>query len=237
MNSNRMNDFFHNSDYGDSYDSVKWNFPQDSLKIFYIEGYPYKVRDSRETAEYLHYIRTEIDRLTECLSYIDEDFVRKVYNSTRDTQNKFPIDETFEGLRIFMDIHKERPRSIESLPAPFHKRNGTSSKYLLSEFPYKKYMGKCPAFEGLNQPKLRVMTHEKPVGLDGQMRAGYRDVFLDLGVIKRNGLKEFRELIIHELSHTAASHVNFYDDNHHFDFKVAEKILGHCAKQIGFMAR
>ena len=83
-----------------------------------------------------------------------------------------------------------------------------------------KEIPKGTKFEGLSKPKMRYIDENgKYIGRDKNMRALYRDVFVDLDTEDLDGL------IIHELAHIACNHVNYYDDNHGKDFKWAESIL------------
>ena len=81
-------------------------------------------------------------------------------------------DEEFaNGVRIFLDIHKEFPRSIDHVPMIFRERvikDDYSSKFLISDIPKsKKGEKKIPNLLGLNKPKMRHWTNNPPVGKDG----------------------------------------------------------------------
>ena len=75
-------------------------------------------------------------------------------------------------------------------------------------------------FDGLNKPKFRFYDTNSPnIGKDGQMRASYRDIFLNLGVANLD------KLIIHELAHSFCNHVQYREDDHGEDFVEAEKFI------------
>jgi hypothetical protein len=57
------------------------------------------------------------------------------------------------------------------------------------------------------------------IGKDGKLRAGYRDIFLNVKV------KKLDELLIHELSHDMCNHVRYREDDHGKDFEKAYTIL------------
>ena len=57
-----------------------------------------------------------------------------------------------------------------------HKDNEGTSNYLLSQ------MREDTGFQGMNKPKKRVRTGQEFVGADEDIRARYRDIFLDIDV-------------------------------------------------------
>jgi len=197
-------------DYGDTYDSVKWNFDESDMTVFYADNdyYPYK-STTRKKANKLSYLRHNIRELCDNIER-NTDIIKK---STHNI-------EYLHGIDLFLNIHKEYEyTNFMSLPEPFRtfaSNNLPTSRYLLSEIP------KGTGFQGLNKPKLRHSRSDYvEIGKDGKGRAVYRDIFLDLD-ISDNKLKK---LIIHELAHTGANHINFFPDNHHADFQFFEKLI------------
>lgn len=197
-------------DPGDKYDSFKWDSKWDSpgsgLKQVYIDGYLYKVNNI-ESAKKLHKLRLNIDKLAARL--VDKlDYLYKTES-----------EEFVNGVLIFLDIHGTYERSKKDrifLVPGFNSL--ITSKFLLSEIPY----GDKTGFEGLCIPRYRAyIKGEFPVGLDKNMRATYRDIFLNLNMSK----KELKDLIIHEISHTGCNHCTFIPDNHGFIFKKFEALL------------
>ena len=81
-------------------------------------------------------------------------------------------------------------------------------------------------FEGLNKPKKVHFTNEINIGPDKNLRAKYRIIFLTL---RKNGkletIKSLKNLIAHELTHTALNHVQWRDDDHGPEFKIMYKII------------
>lgn len=211
-------------DPGDLYDSLKWDFPEDSLEVVYIDNYPYKVRkrgskeETRKKAVQLSKMRKDINKLCDALIDNPELWFHPE-----------PNDFT-EGIKIFLDVHGEFKRDPNYVPEQFHKRimaGRPSSKYLISELPKRGSKSQYPPFLGLNKPKLRHITGEYPVGSDGSLRCGYRDVFL------RHDVKgpELRSLVLHELSHTGANHCQWRDDDHGRDFAQVENLLTKLANE------
>tara|TARA_B100001287_G_scaffold80758_1_gene67238 strand:+ start:105 stop:614 length:510 start_codon:yes stop_codon:yes gene_type:complete len=82
-------------------------------------------------------------------------------------------------------------------------------------------------FEGLNKPKEVEPTSGPSVGEDGKLRANYRKIFLtlrnDKGKLKT--LKKLKNLIAHELTHTAMNHVRWRDDDHDEKFNYYNKLI------------
>lgn len=186
-------------DYGDIHDPVKWDFDESNIPIFIINNYVYKAR-SIENAKLLASIRRKIDILCD---NIDKDR----YNWTVNKDN----------VELFLGIHKEYYYDPDVLPEPFHsisKKNLKTSRYLLSEIPSK------TMWAGLNKPKMRFRESSGLlIGTDGDQRPLYRDIFLDLKV------PNLDKLVIHELAHTMANHVNYRPDDHKYDFKVCENLI------------
>jgi hypothetical protein len=81
-------------------------------------------------------------------------------------------------------------------------------------------------FQGLNKPKNVIPTNEIDIGPDKNLRAQYRVIFLTLR--KNNKLlpiKFLKNLIAHELAHTALNHVTWRDDDHGGQFKLIYEII------------
>jgi hypothetical protein len=229
-----------NNDPGDKYDSTKWDFDESDLIVIYINNYPYKINNTNDhqknlsRANRLAYIRSEIDRLCfELCSQIEDGLI-----------NKEP-DSVINGVFIFLDLHAELPRTNKDLihfTRIFNNKlrsDKVSSRYLISEIPRSAKSG----FIGLNIPRMRYRDPREPfVGPDQNIRACYRDVFLNDIIVhnsirSKEDLDELRSLIIHELAHSLACHVTFRDDDHGPDFKKAEKILSKIANKINFLPR
>ncbi len=197
----------YSNDPGDRYDSIKWDFREDTMPIFIIGKYPYKAKNIKN-AQKLAYLRQLIDSL--CDNLIEN----------RDNwENSTDKEEYIEGIYVFLKIHCEQYYDTDSLPEPFYTislRGLTTSRYLLSEMP------KGTIYDGLSKPKMRYNDPNEPsVGKDGSSRALYRDIFLNLNLND----KALKKLIIHELAHTAANHVYYRPDDHHADFKWAENLI------------
>ena len=81
-------------------------------------------------------------------------------------------------------------------------------------------------FVGLNKPKNVHLTNESNIGPDKNLRAEYRVIFLTL---RENGklktIKSLKNLIAHELTHTALNHVQWRDDDHGPEFKMIYEII------------
>jgi hypothetical protein len=207
---------FYIDDYGDKFDKppykepgMAWDFPEDNIQEYMIDNYVYKAKNSK-SAKILSSLRKKIDKL--CLNLINSK--DEWYNSTK---NQSYLD----GVDIFLGIHCELYHNPDFLPKDFiHEYNNNTkiktSKYLLSEIPH------GTPFDGLNKPKMRYADNIAPhVGKDGNIRATYRDIFLNLSK-SQNILKK---LLIHELAHTMANHVQFRPDDHHADFIWAENLI------------
>ena len=202
-----VDQLFSNYDPGDQHDKMKWDFPETKgFMAIYIDGYPYKVlknqssRDRHKVANTLHSLR----QLTNKVCKDIEKYEPKTHN-----------------IDVFLDIHQETPpiRGV-NLMKPFKRRGQqyrTHSNYLISQIP------KTTGFEGLNKPKERYVTDQPFVGPDKNLRAEYRDVFLNL--TPKTSINDIMDLWIHELAHTMANHVRYRPDDHHEDFQEAEKLL------------
>ena len=82
-------------------------------------------------------------------------------------------------------------------------------------------------FIGLNKPKEVHLTTEPPIGPDKNLRAKYRVIFLQLrdsnGKLKN--VESLKNLISHELAHTALNHVTWKDDNHPPEFYEMQRTI------------
>lgn len=194
-------------DYGDHYDSEKWDFDETNIPVHYIGKYPYKAY-SKSNAQKLANIREQIDNL--CYNLI---------NSKNEWEQSTNNQEYLDGVNLFLGLHNEYDHDPHTLPSPFFEiasKGIPVSRYLLSEIP------SGTKFMGLNKPKFRYLDKRlPPVGKDGKGRALYRDIFLDLN---KND-KQLKSLVVHELAHSLANHIMYRPDDHHADFKWAEKLL------------
>lgn len=95
-------------DHGDLFDSEKWDFPEDNIPKYIINGHLYKANNNKN-AEKLASIRDSIDVLCSNL----KNNKKEIHKSTK---NK----EYLRGLDLFLEIHNTE-----------HLR----SRYLLSEIP------------------------------------------------------------------------------------------------------
>ena len=81
-------------------------------------------------------------------------------------------------------------------------------------------------FDGLNKPKNIHVTNEISIGPDKNLRAQYRTIFLTL---RKNGklktITSLKNLIAHELTHTALNHVQWRNDDHGPEFKIMYNII------------
>ena len=185
-------------------DEDKWEFREDHIPVVYDNiGYPYKV-STPDGLSKLIIIRDKIRKL--CYNLIGNEYT-------------WQGSKGAYGVHIFLDLHCEFPKESNQLPSPFYEiaqHNYPVSKYLLSEMP------KGNKHMGLNKPRMRHIDFMAPkVGKDGQLRAMYRDIFLDLG----NSDNDLKNLVIHELAHSMANHIVYRPDDHHADFKWAEKLI------------
>jgi len=200
-------------DPGDRYDKMKWDFNEKKgYTTIYIEDYPYKVikkgsrEDQEEIASKLYIVRQLINDLSDCISRHRNEFPKNMQNM----------------IDIFLDIHQEKKfeRDVD-LPPIFKKREKstypTHSNFLLSQIP------SSTGFMGLNKPKNRYLTDQPNVGPDKNIRAEYRDIFLNIN--KDTKYDYIISLLIHELSHTMANHVRWRPDDHGKDFTSCEKLL------------
>lgn len=82
-------------------------------------------------------------------------------------------------------------------------------------------------FDGLNKPKEVKYTNFQGIGKDGQLRAKYRLIFLNLrdSNNRLKSISRLKKLIAHELAHTALNHVRWRDDDHGKDFESMNKII------------
>lgn len=194
-------------DPGDYFDAEKWDFPENNIPVHWIGKYPYKTH-SLSNAEKLANIRSKIDELC--------------YNieSNRKQWSKLTNNQSYlDGVNVFLGLHNEYHHDPHTLPSPFYKialKSVPTSRYLLSEIP------RGTKFDGLNKPKMRYVDKRLPlVGKDGNGRALYRDIFLNLN----KSDKALTDLVIHELAHSMANHIMYRPDDHHADFKWAENLI------------
>jgi hypothetical protein len=193
-------------DIGDTDDDEKWDFREDNIPVHLIGKYPYKTR-SLKNAQKLAEIRNQVDEL--CYNLENN---RNVWGRTNN-------QEYIDGVNVFLGLHNEYHHDPSTLPSPFYeiaKRGLPTSRYLLSEIPA------GTLFAGLNKPKMRYADKRLPfVGKDGNGRALYRDIFLDLN----RSDKSLENLVIHELSHSMANHIRYRPDDHHADFNWCEALI------------
>jgi len=192
-------------DDGDKYDAEKWDFFEGNIPVYFIGKYPYKAK-TKENAYKLAHIRHKIDIL--CKNIVENE----------DKWGKTTVNPQYlDGVDVFLQIHGEYIYDPFTLPSPFFEiaeKGFSTSRYLLSEIP------KGTKFAGLSKPKMRYTDTDAPrVGEDGNGRALYRDIFLDLNI------RNLKALIIHELAHSMANHIAYRPDDHHADFKWAEKLI------------
>lgn len=215
------------NDPGDKYDKMKWNFPDNTLKVIYFNEYPYKV-SKKENIDKLVYIRNEIIRLVEALDKVDTMSLYKFYYDAPEN-NGVTFDEFLNGINEFVDIHLEKIRSDDFFYycPMFIKRN--TSRFIVNEIPNNK---QANVFSGINIPRLRYKSNGPSTGIDKNLRSMYREIYLDLGLSE----SELRKLIYHELAHAVAGHTQYRDaGNHQNDFKLAEDLLIRIGKKIGFL--
>ncbi len=201
-------------DPGDKYDKppykvpgMAWDFSEDSLNVYKIGKYEYKAMNQKN-AKLLSSLRKKIDIL--CENILDD-----IDSWVNSTNNQSYLD----GVFLFIGIHKEHYYDPDTLPLYFAEIavKGTKvSRYLLSEIP------KGTPFDGISKPRMRYIDNRSsPVGKDGNMRAMYRHIFLNLDISD----KKLTKLIIHELAHTMANHVRYRPSDHFSDFIWAEKLI------------
>lgn len=98
--------------------------------------------------------------------------------------------------------------------------------YVLQEMQLIKDQGSIK-FEGLNKPKEVKYTSKQSVGEDGKLRAKYRKIFLTIrnkkGKLK--SIRQLKNLIAHELTHTALNHVRWREDDHDEKFTYYNKLI------------
>ena len=197
-------DNYRNSDPGDKYDPFKWDFDESKLKTYKINGYIYKLRPESDNNK----LKLLIDI---------RDKINKVSNYIHNNMNKFD-SETHNGLKLFVRIHGEVPTTDVKNPFKEHWmiNNGITSHSMYHEIP------KNTGFWGLNKPKNRHINNNVPyIGKDKNLRPGWREVFLELDRSKQDII----DLVIHEISHTAANHSRWRNDDHGKDFQMYEKII------------
>lgn len=195
---------FKHSDPGDTLDQLKWDFDESVLKqVKGTDGYIYLLNDSK-------YLQKLVD-------------IREKVNKMCDYIHNNPTSfspEVRPGLRLFVSIHGELPTQ-NRLPNNIFNNHwiqsgGKSSKAMYSQIP------NGTKFLGLNKPKDRHINPNAPkLGKDKQLRAKWRHIFFNLS----RSDKELKDLVIHELAHSAANHVRWRNDDHGPDFKMYESSL------------
>lgn len=195
-------------DFGDLNDSLKWDFNETEIPVYIVGDYPYKTY-TKNNAIKLADIRKQIDKL--CTNIIKN---RSKWELAINNQ------EYLDGIEIFLGLHKEEYYDPSTLPEPFYSIalvGKKTSRYLLSEIPRNHRM-----FEGLAKPKMRYIDpYARPVGKDGKGRALYRDIFLNLNKNKDS----LKKLVIHELAHGMANHIQWREDDHGTSFKFSEAFI------------
>jgi hypothetical protein len=197
---------FRFGDNGDLNDSLKWDFDESVLKkVRAVDGYDYLLNDSKNL-NILVDIRNSVNRMCE-----------HIY------KNMESYDESIQNvLKLFLSIHGEFPTNNTEIPEPFKyhwiQNNGITSRVMYSEIP------NDTIFDGLNKPKDRYINNQAPsIGKDKQLRPSYRHLFFK---IPNNAtVDSLKNLVIHELAHTAANHSRWRNDDHGKDFQTYEKIL------------
>jgi len=201
---------FKYNDYGDSNDNLKWDFDESVLKnVKAIDGYNYLVNNN-ENVKKLIQVRNKVNKVC-----------GHIHNNIR----TFP-QEAQDGLRLFVSIHGELSTNNTEVLDPFRNRwiqnNGVTSRVLYGEIP------KGTMFNGLNKPKQRHVNKRAPViGKDKYLRSKYRHLFFKIPSRNQNieNNTEFKDLVVHELAHTAANHQRWRNDDHGYDFNLYESII------------
>ncbi len=195
---------FVDNDPGDKFDEIKWDFNEKrGYNVIYIDGYPYKVLNQGT--------KNSQERVAIKLKKI-RDFISRLCEELNKRRHFYPMSIQ-ENIDLFLDIHEESPFTTNHR---FFKKRipyGTTSFFLLSQIPSRS------SFDGMNKPKQRYISSEPHIGPDKNIRAEYRDIFLNVNANK------LKDLVIHELAHTFCNHVQWRPDDHGQDFMVAEKIL------------
>lgn len=209
-------------DPGDTYDPVKWDFNETvgMDRVVGRDGYVYLIcpttnGDQRRNSLYkLEQVRAKVSNIA---------------NYLHNNIDKYPPN-TRDGIRLFIGIHGEMPidniREISdeqySYIGKHYLHNGTASNIVYSQMPPN------TPFRGLNKPKERYINPKAPkIGKDENLRSKYRHIFLKL---ENNNYplekdKNLKNLVIHEIAHTAANHQRWRNDDHGQDFKLYQDIL------------
>ena len=118
---------------------------------------------------------------------------------------------------ISIELNEKRTPEIDLL---------LNTPFYLQEMQLPKDQGDI-IFEGLNKPKEVHFTKLRGVGKDGQLRAKYRLIFLELRNPnnKLKTISKLKQLIAHELTHTALNHVRWRNDDHGEKFNNMNKII------------
>ncbi len=182
-------------DYGDKYDTFKWDFDENTLKCIIFKDYVYKINDRKnekvnnKIVEKLHNIRKKIG------------IVAQKMDKFKNTKEYNDLDQDLKNsIDVFIDLH------------------GPNNKYLLSEIPLN--VKQATMFYGINKPRKRKYTNNVPANIDGKLRASYRDIFINPELSK----KSFEDTLIHELTHSF-NDCTWKKENHGLIFDRNEKFL------------
>jgi hypothetical protein len=205
-------------DPGDQYDKLKWNFNEskDLKKIIGNDNYPYLLKNIQNLKK-LQEIRAIVNNMAKY---------------THTNLNKYP-EKARDGLKLFVYIHGELPKESQDFNDYSEKRrnyfeyhfvgsNGNCSNVIYSEMPHK------TPFAGLNKPKERHINTQAPkIGKDENLRSQWRHIFFKLPNNTKPVIRDRNliNLVIHEITHTAANHQRWRPDDHGEDFQMYEGIL------------
>lgn len=159
------------------------------------------------------------------------DFNEKKNYITKGNYTVLDLQDSGAASKLLSDIDIEIKNcfiSIKDKERPTPEINILlKTPYILQEMQLIKDQGSIK-FEGLNKPKcVTIRASEPRVGEDGKLRAAYRKIFLTL----RNensqlkNIKQLKNLIAHELTHTATNHVNWREDDHDKKFNRYNKLI------------
>lgn len=165
------------------------------------------------------------------LTVMDNGHVYKVRRANIDRSIQRLVYTRYEIDRLCSAIYKymkknNLPTDIQNKLNLFLSVHG-SGNYLLNEIP------EGTEFEGINKPRGRhTLKSYVNIGPDKNSRASYRSVFLKL----YNDPIRYKNLVLHELAHTAANHIRWRPDDHGQDFKECEGLLTYLGNTIGFLS-
>lgn len=83
-------------------------------------------------------------------------------------------------------------------------------------------------FIGLCKPKgVRIRKNLPPIGKDKYLKATSKYLYIQIRKSdeKFKSFNEIKDIVIHELAHTAANHVTWKDDNHGKDYEKYHNFL------------